>query len=123
MDSSAYVKIPLEEPERDALVDELERWPRVVSSALLEVEVIRACAQRGRAAEARRDLEEVSILELAPEIRESAAKLAPLTLRSLDALHLATALSLRDDLGVVIAYDVRLLEAAQALGLPTASPR
>jgi predicted nucleic acid-binding protein len=51
-----------------------------------------------------------------------AAVLTPPSLRSLDAIHLATALRLGDDLGVFLAYDERLLRAAAAHGLPVAGP-
>jgi uncharacterized protein len=55
-------------------------------------------------------------------VLDSAARLEPRSLRSLDAVHLATALSLGEDLGVMIAYDERLLDAAAQKGIPTANP-
>jgi uncharacterized protein len=55
-------------------------------------------------------------------VLEHAATLPPVELRSLDALHLATALSLADEIGVVLTYDDRLASAATAAGLTVRSP-
>lgn len=54
---------------------------------------------------------------------DRAGDLDPASLRSLDAIHLASALTLGNDLGVVVTYDDRMLQGASALGLHTASPR
>lgn len=59
----------------------------------------------------------IALIPLDLAVLEAAAILAPIGLRSLGALHLATALSLGDDLGLVLSYDLRLVEAAAALGL------
>lgn len=48
--------------------------------------------------------------------------MAPTTLRSLDAIHLAAALDIRDDLAAFVTYDRRLFEAARGVGLPVRSP-
>ncbi len=124
MDSSAYVKLPLAEPECDALRTELGRWEGYVSSVLLSVEAVRACARYGPdyANQARAGLAGLALLPIDETVRDSAARLEPQSLRSLDALHLATALSLGDDLGVMIAYDKRLLDIATQHGIPTANP-
>lgn len=103
---------------------ELANWDGYVSSALLAVESIRACARRsaedGR--EARRWLEGISLLPLDDAILDRATELEPAGLRSLDALHLATALSVSDEIGVFVAYDNRLAEAAKKRGLPVVQP-
>jgi hypothetical protein len=119
------VKLPLGEPERDALVRELKRWDGHASSALLTVEAVRACARYGPAAaeQARAGLSSIALLPVDEGVLWQAANLEPAGLRSLDALHLATALSLGSDLGVVLTYDERLADAARGLGLPVASPR
>lgn len=91
---------------------------------MLGVEAIRACARYGDgyAREAREWLFGVTLLPLDDLVLDEAAALAPANLRSLDALHLATALTVRDDLGVFIAYDDRLAEAASQHGLNVAQP-
>jgi predicted nucleic acid-binding protein len=92
---------------------------------LLLTEAIRACARYGEvyAQQARLDLERLSLVPIDEPTLRCAATLTPASLRSLDAIHLATALSLGEDIGVVIAYDERLLDAARERGLPVASPR
>jgi uncharacterized protein len=119
------VKLPLAEPEADALRLELGRWDGYVSSALLVVESVRACARYGAeyADQAEAGLSGIALLPLDASIVEAAARLEPRDLRSLDALHLSTALSIGKDLGIVIGYDDRLLRAAAQYDLPTASPR
>ena len=124
IDSSALVKLAIPEPESDALRVELTRWERHVSSALARVEVVRACARVDT--KARRIAEQiVSALDLIAvddRVLEEAALLGPVDLRSLDSIHLASALLLVDALGVAIVYDDRLLEAMGAAGIPTAAP-
>jgi predicted nucleic acid-binding protein len=67
-------------------------------------------------------LDSVTQLEISDAIIETASRLPDPMLRSLDAIHLATALLIRDDLDVLVSYDDRLLAAASAHGLPTAKP-
>ena len=67
-------------------------------------------------------LGEMTLVELTPSLLESAGRLPDPMLRSLDAVHVATALLLRDELDVVISYDKRMLAAAAAHGLPIAAP-
>jgi predicted nucleic acid-binding protein len=102
----------------------LAEWEGYVSSTLLAVEAIRACARYGHdyAREARTWLEGIALLGMDDPVLGEASSLAPPALRSLDALHLATALSIRDDLGAFLTYDQRLAEAAEAHGLPVAMP-
>lgn len=103
---------------------ELANWDGYVSSTLLAVESIRACARRGSksAKEARGWLEGVSLLPLDDPILNKATELEPTVLRSLDALHLATALSIRKEVGVFVTYDERLGRAAEGHGLKVAGP-
>jgi uncharacterized protein len=112
------------EPEHEQLRAELGRWPGHVSSALLAVEGVRACVRYGRpyASAAREGLASVALLPLDEPLLAQAATLAPPTLRTLDALHLASALSIGTDLGVLLVYDTRLRQAAVDAGLPVASP-
>lgn len=95
-----------------------------MSSALMLVEAVRACARYGDeyAEAARSGLEAVALLPIDDHVLERAAGLRPQGLRSLDAIHLATALSLEADLGVVLSYDERLCEAARDCGLRVECP-
>jgi predicted nucleic acid-binding protein len=113
------VKLPLREAEVDALLGELADWDGYVSSALLAVEAIRACARYGKryADDATLFLEGLALLPLDEAVLAEAASLRPVGLRSLDALHLATALSVRDEIGGFVTYDQRLADAAGEQGL------
>jgi hypothetical protein len=102
LDSSAYVKLPLEERGVAALLAELGEWDGYVSSALLATESIRACARYG--------------LARANVAREWLTGLALLP------LHLATALEVRDYIGAFVTYDTRLGIAAREHGLPVVGP-
>lgn len=112
----------LEQSGHAELRNELAEWEAYVSSTLLAVEAIRACARYGGeyAREARAWLEGVALLPMDDPILDEATSIDPPLLRSLDALHLATALSIRHDLGVFFTYDERLGEAAERHGLPVA---
>jgi predicted nucleic acid-binding protein len=119
------VKLPLQEAELDALLAELAGWEGYVSSALLGVEAIRACGryEDRYAVEARASLGGVALLPLDDAVLDEAAAIGPGELRSLDALHLATALSIKDELGVFVTYDERLGAAAADRGLAVSQPR
>ncbi|MGH3342270.1 MAG: type II toxin-antitoxin system VapC family toxin [Carbonactinosporaceae bacterium] len=126
VDSSALVKLVLSERESAALehwIDERADVPHV-SSELVQVEVPRAVMRAAPVAllHAREVLDRVGGVSLSPRILETAATLQPPALRSLDAVHLASALLLRRDLTAFVAYDDRLLAAAKALGLPVEQP-
>lgn len=118
------MKLALREAEEGALRTEMAEWDGYVSSALLGVEAIRACRRHrgGYASDAREWLLDVALVPLEDALLEKATSLDPPPLRSLDALHLATALSVREDLGAFFTYDQRLAEAAEAHGLPVAAP-
>jgi uncharacterized protein len=89
----------------------------------LEVEAIIAARRRGPVALdlARRLMRAVEVIEMEPDIRRAAGELTGL--RSLDAIHLATALSLGDRCGAFFAYDDRLAAAARGHGLTVSVPR
>lgn len=118
------MKLPLQEAEHHSLLLELAEWDGYISSALLGAEAIRACARYGEryAAEARSWLFDVSLLPIEDALLDAASALRPVGLRSLDAIHLATALSVRDDIGAFLTYDDRLAEAARERGLKVISP-
>jgi uncharacterized protein len=124
LDASAFVKLVVREPESDALARALADWPRRVSSSLLVVEAVRAAARVSEEARDRADalLAGVTLLPPDLDLLHAAARLAPALLRTLDAIHLATALSLGSELGAFFAYDDRLLVAAEAARVPVESP-
>ncbi len=88
------------------------------------VEAVRACRRLGDevAASAEAGLADLALLPLDPAVLAVARRLDPPELRSLDAIHLATALSIGPDLGAVFSYDDRLIAAALAAGLTVLSP-
>ena len=123
VDASAFVKLLVSEPESTRL----QQWMDgrdVVSSDLLRTEARRAVADR--AAEVRRRCEEllaaIPLIRLVPAVLDRAGKLPGARLRSLDAIYLACALRLGDDLTGLVSYDTRQLSAAETLGIPTVSP-
>lgn len=118
------MKLPLREEGHEELRLQLSHWGGFVSSMLLGVEAIRTCARYGAgyAEDARAWLEGVSLLPLDDAVLDVASSLAPATMRSLDALHLATALTVREEIGAFFSYDRRLSEAASEHGLPVVRP-
>jgi predicted nucleic acid-binding protein len=103
---------------------ELRRWEGFVSSALLGVEAVRACARYGPeyAAAARDALGTLALLAIDDHLLTRAASLAPPALRALDAIHLATAVRLGAELGALFTYDRRMHEEAERLALPVVVP-
>lgn len=65
---------------------------------------------------------QISVIEISEPIRRRAALLEPARVRSLDALHLATAIEVGDALDAVITYDTRMAETARSLGLAVIAP-
>jgi predicted nucleic acid-binding protein len=124
LDSSAIVKLAVEEPESTALRRYLRRRRPLVSSALARAEVARALLPFGEAA-LRRGQDVLSRLELIrinDRILAVAGSLQPAELRTLDAIHLATAQQLEADLARLITYDERMGAAAQAIGWSVVAP-
>jgi len=124
LDSSAIVKLVVQEPESDALRKYLRRRRPLVSSALARTEVLRTLLPRGEEALAagRRILGQLDLVRVNDRVLNAAGVTQPPDLRSLDAIHLATADRVRDDLGGIVTYDERLAAAAEALGFRVAAP-
>lgn len=102
----------------------ITEWPDLVSSEILEVEMHRAAYREGLARAACDDLlDAVNLIAMEEEIRRDAQWIAQDTLRAGDAIHLATAANLGAELGVLFAYDKRMLEGALLEGLPAWAPR
>jgi uncharacterized protein len=126
LDSSAIVKLIVAELETKALLEFLKRWPDRVSSALARVEVLRALKRMGSPAGVRRRaariLARIALIRIDDAVLAMASRIAPAALRTLDAIHLATARSL-DDLGGIVTYDARLARAASRARFKVWSPR
>jgi len=126
LDASALVKLVVREPESVALMEFLREHPDRVSSALALAEVPRALRRaRFGAAERRRAREvlaRVALVDIDPRALAAAAAIEPPTVRTLDAIHLATALALREDLAALVTYDRRLAVAAERADLPVQAP-
>lgn len=124
LDSSALVKLAIAEPESHALRRYLRRRRPLVSSALARTEVLRALLLEGEegVARGRAVLGRIALVRVSDRVLTTAGTLPPRELRSLDAIHLATASQLGRDLGAIVTYDVRMLDAAAYLGMKTVSP-
>ena len=124
LDSSAIVKLAVEEPESAALYRYLRRRRPLVSSALARAEVARALLPLGQAALRRGEevLARLELIRINDRILASAGTLLPIELRTLDAIHLATAQQLGGDLARVVTYDERMGAAAEAIGWQVAAP-
>ena len=123
LDTSAFVKTIVAEPETRRLRRWLASRHERASASLVRVEAIRAVRPHGAdaVARARRALSTLTLIRLDDELLDAASDLAS-PLRSLDAIHLAAAQALGADLDVVVTYDLRMARAARELGFDVASP-
>ena len=125
LDTSAAVKLVVAEVGSSALRTWLVKATvPIVSSDLLRTELLRA-TRRGapdQMQQARAVLDSVVLITLSTALFERAGDLEPERLRTLDALHLAAALDLGDDLDGIITYDDRRSSAATALGISVIAP-
>lgn len=126
LDSSALVKLVSLEAESAAILELLEQYPDRASSALAATEVRRAARRQTDKPEvlerAEILLQGLTLIPLGPDLLKTAGELDPPQLRSLDAIHLASALYLGDDLAAFVAYDRRLADAARAAALTVSAP-
>jgi uncharacterized protein len=124
LDTSGFIKLVRSEPESGALRAQIADGDALVSSALLLVEGRRAAARYGplALARARSALATITLLPLDDATLEQAADLQPAELRSLDALHLASAVGLGAELGRFYCYDRRMSAAAVKLGIEVSDP-
>ena len=123
LDATAIVKLVAEAPESRALADYLVAASEACTSALSEIEVTRALRRLGfSAAEAAPAFEALHVIALDAAVRARASALLPLTLRSVHAIHLATALELGASAVQLVTYDARLSAAARAHGFTVAQP-
>lgn len=123
VDASALVKLVLDEPDAMPMWHWYVEADRITTSHVGAIETRRAIARKADV-RARVDeiLTSVDIVQLDAAIGRVAASLAPPGLRTLDAIHLATALVFASELDAFVTYDDRLAEAARSLGLPVVRP-
>ena len=125
LDSSALIKLIFEEAETSGLADFLRAWPARASSSVASVEVLRTAQLVDDDAvtrHARHMLGHVHLVRPDDVLLAAATRLEPRSLRALDAIHLATALSLGAELAGVVVYDRRLAAAARQAGLTVWAP-
>lgn len=124
IDSSAIVKLVAREPESPALRRFVRPLPALVASALARTEVNRAVLGLGerfhrRAADV---LSRIDLVRVSNQVLDAAGRLQPTALRSLDAIHLATAGLFDTTLSGLITYDGRMADAARFHGWTVSSP-
>jgi uncharacterized protein len=124
LDSSALVKLAVREVHSDALRKHLRRRRPLMSSALARTEVLRALLPAGEAAlvAGRQVLSRVDLVRVNDPVLSQAGTLSPIELRSLDAIHLATAGRIGSDLAEIVTYDQRMAAAARSMGYKVSSP-
>jgi uncharacterized protein len=124
LDSSALVKLAVREVHSDALRKHLRRRRPLISSTLARTEVLRALLPGGEPALAagRRVLTRVDLVRVNDPVLSQAGTMLPVELRSLDAIHIATAGRVGSDLAEIVTYDQRMAAAARAMGYKVSSP-
>ncbi|MGH8920250.1 MAG: type II toxin-antitoxin system VapC family toxin [Acidimicrobiales bacterium] len=123
LDTSAFLKLVAAEEESGAMRAWLAGHRPCWSSQLLRTEALRAAMRLGIDRETvAQALDSIALILPAGPTFLAAAGLGPPTLRTLDALHLATALELGDDLEGLVTYDARMAEGASAASIPVVSP-
>lgn len=125
LDTSALAKLVVAEPETAALRSWLAEQDRtLVSCDLARTELTRAVRRAApeRMVDAHAVLDGVTLLTVPASVFAAAGRLDPVELRSLDAVHLAAALELGDDLEALVAYDERLRHAARLNGIDVIAP-
>ncbi len=127
LDTSALVKVVVAEPESPALRSYLNGHPQDirVTAALSRTELLRAIGRSGSfdaVAHARRVLARLDTVALTHRLLDEAGSLGPPSLRTLDAIHLAAALT-TPALRALVTYDARLAHAAESIGIAVIAPR
>jgi len=125
VDTSGLAKLVLHETEGPALKSYLgENELTMVSSELTEVELVRVVARvdAGLVRLARNLLDSLFLLPITSSVRRAAGELFPGKIKSLNAIHLTTALEIKDDLAGLLTYDNRMADLANEAGLETPRP-
>jgi predicted nucleic acid-binding protein len=126
VDASALVKLFTAEHETEAFRTALADWPVQVASELIRVEAIctaRRLGDQDVLQHAKAALERINLIPVTPEIIELATDAYTPPLRAMDAIHLATAITMREDLGAMFVYDGDLHAAAHAHHLNPIAPQ
>lgn len=122
VDASAIVKLVIDEPESMALLHWYHQCERVVTSRVGVIETRRAVRRRDHEPDQLAAvLARLEVFELDRQVDRVAGRLGPPALRTLDAIHLATALSIQS-VDAFVTYDDRQADAARAVGLPVVRP-
>ena len=118
------MKLIVDEAESPALLRYLQNHASLISSAIARVELVRAARVRGmlNVARARELLDNLRLLSPSESLLDLAANVLPATLRSLDAIHVASAITVRDEIQAVVTYDLRMITALNEIGIPVESP-
>ena len=124
LDASALVKLAVTEQQTAALRKYLRRHPQRFTNRVAEVEGKRAIRRlpMSREAPVQAAFDGVAVIDLDPSIANRAGVIEPVGLRSLDAIHLASAVELGAELDAFVTYDARQATAARELGLSVVSP-
>lgn len=123
LDASAIAKLILEEPESAEMLRWYVEAERVASNRIGVIETRRAVARRAHdPARVESVLRSFTVLEIDEIVSISASAIEPPVLRTLDAIHVASALALGAELGAFVTYDDRLAAAARIAGLPVVRP-
>lgn len=123
LDTSAFLKLVVVEPETAAMRTWMAGGQACWSSQLLRTEVLRAASRLGIDGQVvSQALEVVSLITPSPSTFLSAGRLRPLVLRSLDALHLAAAIELGQDLDGLVTYDAGMEDGAKLASIRVLSP-
>jgi predicted nucleic acid-binding protein len=124
VDTSVLGRVILEEPDKEAIVGELTGFGRRVASRLLGIELRRLALREDASEEAEQILESVVLIPIDEAVIASAERISPLTVATLDAIHLATATRLAemDKLDALMTYDKRLAQGAEEHGLAVLAP-
>jgi uncharacterized protein len=122
LDASAIVKLVLDEPGSAQLIRWYHESERIVTSRVGVIETSRAAGRRdGDPAQLAAVIDRLEVFELDADVSQRASAIGPISLRTLDAIHIATALSI-PGLASFVTYDDRLAEAARNVGLPVVRP-
>ena len=123
MDTSAMAKLILDEPGSTAMARWYVESERIVTSRMGIVEMRRVAARHAHdVAHLEVVLRSVETFELDAPVARVAAAVAPAALRTLDAIHLASAIALLPEIDAFVTYDDRLADAARSAGLPVVRP-
>lgn len=123
VDASALVKLAVSEAESPSMFRWYTEAERVVTSRIGVVELRRAAARHEHDPDQVRLIAAATeIVELTPEIADRAVDVGGSILRTLDSIHLATAMALGGEVDAFVTYDNRLADAARTIGLPVVRP-